>query len=72
MSTDSLATCYQKNKEKLQKRVVKAPKSLQKEKNENINARNTKISLKMKNKVWLSIGKTILKKGKTLRNNWDI
>ena len=57
MSKISWCRYYQKNKEKLQKRHVLKKK---KKNRKNMVPNNRKISLKMKNKGWMSIRKIIL------------
>ena len=63
MSKNLSVKCYQENKERLQKKLVKDIKtflSKKKEKSENMVVKITKISRKMKNKSLLSIEKNII------------
>ena len=64
MSKDSSTRYYQRDKERIQKSLVKGIKiSLKKKKteNENMVANNRKISQKLKSKNWLSIEKCIMR-----------
>ena len=64
MSKDSSAKYYQYNKERLQKKVVKAIKVFLKKKkktSDNVVMNNTKIYQKMKSKSWFSMKTNITK-----------
>ena len=57
MSKDSCPKYYQKNKERLQEKVLERYQNLSKEgklKRDNMVKKNKKISLKLKSKGWLS------------------
>ena len=61
MPKNSSAKYYQDNKERLQKKFLKDIRVFLNEKRNNIVVSNTKTSLKMKSKSWLSIQKNITK-----------
>ena len=64
MSKKLSAKCYEENKERLQKKLVKDIKiflKMKKKKSDNMVVNVTKISQKMKNKSLLNIEKNIIK-----------